>query len=314
MNQSSENQSTLYDTLIVGGGPAGLSAALHLAWHNRKVLVLDRRSGPLFYTLTKLENVPGLPSQTGVQIMKILRQQAETMGAKVQKANAVKVSGKLGDFVLETEAGETFKSKTVLLATGVARYHPTIDGDYTQCLRYAGKCNLYYCPDCEAPEIEGKTTLIISTGSVGGALGMAKHLIEHSKKLAILFTEEHTLRNEQQAWLNENSIPVFTGEIATFEGKKGCLNALVLKDGTRLEYEAYFVSSPKIPRTNLAQQLGLNLREKTGHIEPASQRGDTNIPGVWIAGDVRPMTQQVSIALGTGNIAAVHIDQFLATI
>lgn len=307
------NQAVLYDTLIVGGGPAGLSAALHLAWHNRKVLVLDRRSGPLFYTLSKLENVPGMPSQTGVQIMKTLREQAEAMGANVQKANVVKVSGQLGGFALETDKGETYTGKTLLLATGVARYHPTIDGDYTQCLRYAGKCNLYYCPDCEAPEIDNKTTLIISTGSVGGALGTAKHLIEHSKKLAIVFTQEHSLRDEQTSWLNDNGIPVFTGEIATFEGKKGCLDALVLKDGTRLEYEAYFVSSPKIPRSDLAQQLGITLREKTGHAEVASQRGDTNIPGVWVAGDVRPMTQQVSIALGTGNIAAVHIDQFLET-
>ncbi len=54
MRQTSEHQTTLYDTLMIGGGPAGLSAALHLAWHNRKVLVLDRRSGPLFYTLSKL--------------------------------------------------------------------------------------------------------------------------------------------------------------------------------------------------------------------------------------------------------------------
>jgi thioredoxin reductase (NADPH) len=314
MNQTSIPQGTLYDTLIVGGGPAGLSAALHLAWHNRKVLVLDRRSGPLFYTLTKLMNVPGMPSQTGVQIMKQLREQAESTGATIQKANVIKASGELGNFSLETDKGEAFTGKTLLLATGVARYHPTIDGDYTQCLRYAGKCNLYYCPDCEAPEIDNKTTLIIAIGSSAGALGTAKHLFEHSQKLALLLPNGQTLRDEQQAWLNDNAIPLFKGEIAAFEGKKGCLDALVLKDGSRLEYKAYFVSSPKIPRSDLAQQLGLSVREKTGHADVASQRGDTTIPGVWIAGDLRPMTQQVAIALGTGNIAAVHMDQVLTTL
>jgi len=56
---------TLYDTLIVGGGPAGLSAGLHLAWHQRKVVVIDRVTGPLFFTLEKLWNVPGMPEATG---------------------------------------------------------------------------------------------------------------------------------------------------------------------------------------------------------------------------------------------------------
>ena len=67
---------TLYDTLIVGGGPAGLTAALHLAWHDRKVLVIDRVTGPLFFTLEKLWNVPGMPGATGAEIQKSLKVQA----------------------------------------------------------------------------------------------------------------------------------------------------------------------------------------------------------------------------------------------
>lgn len=306
---------THYDTLIVGGGPAGLSAALHLAWHKRKVLVFDRRTGPLFFTLTKLENVPGMPAQSGVQIMKTLHSQAETMGAEIMRANVSKVSGEVGDFSLETDKGETFRGKTLLLATGVARYHPTVEGEYQQCLRYAGKCNMYYCPDCEAPEIDGKNTLIVAVGSAAGAVGTAKHLYEHSSKLTVLLSGNPadgnpTLREQDKTWLKERHIEVITGAIADFEGKKGCLDAIILDDGTRLEYEAYFVSSPKIPRTDLAEQLGIPI-VKSGHAEPKTQRGSTEVEGVWIAGDLRPMTQQVSIALGTGNIAAVHIDQYL---
>ena len=299
-----------YDTLIVGAGPAGLSAALHLAWHGRKVLVFDRRTGPLFYTLTKLENVPGMPSQSGVQLMKTLRQQALEMGAEVKKANVVRASGEMGAFELELETGERFSGKTLLLATGVARYHPTIDGDYKQCLAYAGKCNLYYCPDCEAPEIEGKETLVIGVGSAAGAMGTARHLFANSSRLSLLLTQDTNLREQDELWLNEQDIKVYSGAIANFEGAKGCLDALVLEDGTRLEFAAYFVSSPKVPRTELAQQLGIEIT-KTGHAEPKTQRGNTNVRGVWIAGDLRPMTQQVAVAMGTGNIAAVHIDQTL---
>lgn len=87
---------------------------------------------------------------------------------------------------------------------------------------------------------------------------------------------------------------------------------MTLADGQVLASEAPFVSSPKVPRTDLAQGLGIPIT-KSGHAKPKSQRGDTAVEGIWIAGDLRPMTQQVSVAFGTGNIAAVHIDQFLLT-
>ncbi|MFQ5649714.1 MAG: NAD(P)-binding protein, partial [bacterium] len=67
----------LYETAIVGGGPAGLSAAIHLAWHDRKILVIDRRTGPLFFTLEHLYNVPGMPAIRGIDLLKRLQRQAE---------------------------------------------------------------------------------------------------------------------------------------------------------------------------------------------------------------------------------------------
>lgn len=303
-------QQHLYDTIIVGGGPAGLSAAMHLAWHSRDVLVLDRHTGPLFYTLTPLENVPGMPGKSGVEIQRELKRQAEAMGAKVMTANVVAAAGEFGHFTVRTERGEELHAKTLLLATGVARFHPTVRGDFEPCFAFAGKGNLYYCPDCEAPEINGKPTLIIGVGKSRGAYGTARHLYEHSQRLSLLLTGEDDLKESDLVWLEERRIQVYRGEIAELVGRKGHLEKLILADGSEVAAEAYFVAGPKHPRTDLARQLGLSLTP-TGHIEPKSQRGDTNVEGVWIAGDVRPMTQQVSIALGTGNIAAVMIDQYL---
>jgi len=307
-------QNDQYDCLIVGGGVAGLSAAIHLAWHNRKVLVFDRRTGPLFFTLNKLENVPGMPSITGVQLQKELLIQAKELGAEHMRANITQVSGELGNFKLETEKGEHFEAKTLMLATGVARYHPTVDGDWKPCLKYAAKCNMFYCPDCEAPETAGKKTLVISTGNSSGGVGTAKHLHNFTQDLSILFTSEDAEKRERtpknQAWLDENNIDVREDTIKNIEGKKGCIESIELSNGEHLNYDAYFISSPKVPRTDLAEQLGLDLAP-TGHIAPLTQRGNTNVEGVWVAGDVRPMTQQVAIAMGTGNIAAIHIDQYL---
>lgn len=303
----------LYDTLIVGGGPAGLSAALHLAWHDRSVLVLDRVTGPLFFTLEKLYNVPGMPEARGIEIQKQLKAQAEARGAVVKRANVVAASGAEGEFRLDTEAGDTFRGKTVLLATGAARYHPLVSGDFEPCFAYAGKGNLFYCPDCEAPEIKDKDTVVIGVGKASSAAAMALGLSRYTDRMRVLATgDDGEISAELGARLARRGIAVQRGEIKSLVGAtKRTLAGLELADGSVVTAECFFVSSPTLGRTDLAQQLGVELAATGIHAQPKSQRGDTNVPGVWIAGDLRPMTQQVSVAMGTGNIAAVMIDQHL---
>lgn len=301
----------LYDTLIVGGGPAGLTAALHLAWHQRKVLVVDRVSGPLFFTLEQLWNVPGMPEAAGVEIQKRLKAQAQAAGAEVRHGSVVQATGQEEDFLLTGSKGETWRGRTVLLATGVARYHPTVDGDFTPCFAYAGKGNLYYCSDCEGPELFGKDTVVIGAGPADWAAGMAVGLSRYTERLRVLLTGDRDLSEHWVKRLADRKIPVLEGEIKRLVGDKRQLQALELQDGSTVTAEAFFVSSPARGRTDLAEQLGVEIAATGYHAQPLSQRGDTNVPGVWIAGDLRPMTQQVAVALGTGNIAAVMIDQHL---
>jgi thioredoxin reductase (NADPH) len=303
---------TLYDTLIVGGGPAGLSAAIHLAWHQRKVVVIDRVTGPLFFTLEKLWNVPGMPEATGAEIQKRLKAQAVGLGAEVQRANVVQAAGQAEEFLLTGAKGEQWRGRTLLLSTGVSRYHPMVDGDFTPCFAYAGKGNLFYCSDCEGPELFGKDTIVIGAGPADWAASMAVGLSRYTERLRLLLTGGRDLSPHWAERLAERRIPVLAGEIQELIGAgKRQLSGLALQDGTTLTAEAFFVSSPAIGRTDLAQQLGVEMAETGKHAQAASQRGDTNVPGVWIAGDLRPMTQQVAVAMGTGNIAAVMIDQHL---
>lgn len=307
-----------YDAVIIGGGPAGLSAAIHLAFHRHKVLVLDRRTGPLPFTLTPLYNIPGFAIQRGVDILKQLEMQAKGSGAILERGSVEGVSGSVGAFRIELADGREFGAKTLLLATGVARYHPLVDGDYQPWLKYAAKGNTYYCPDCESPEMLGRDILVIGVGSAAGAIGVSRPLMEFASRVRVLLTGDAQLTPEWENKRAELGLEVITGRIASVEGSKGIVEALLLEDGRQISADGYYVDSPKLPRSELATQLGLELSPH-GHIKTGwrgqvrltgASEGDW-LPGVWAAGDVQPQTQQVSIALGSGNIAAVMIDQYL---
>ena len=141
---------------------------------------------------------------------------------------------------------------------------------------------------------------------------MALGLSRYTGDLRLLVTAENReLDDAMRSRLEQKGIEIVEGEIERMVGPTGNLEAIELQDGTRLEAERFFVSSPVLGRTDLAQQLGVEMAATDNHAQPKSQRGDTNVPGVWIAGDLRPMTQQVAVAMGTGNIAAVMIDQHL---
>jgi thioredoxin reductase len=252
-----------------------------------------------------------LPAVSGVVLQRKLRQQAEELGVDLVRANVVSARGREGGFLLESEEGTRWRGKTLLLATGVSRYHPTVDGDYRPCFRYAGKGNLFYCPDCDAPKISGKETLVIGVGAADSAAAMAVGLSRYTDRLRVLLTADTAISPRRLAQLEGKGIAVFSGSIERLEGEPSRLRAVHLFDGTVLAAEAFLVSTPARGRTDLAEQLGVEMAPTGNHVQPRSQRGDTNVPGVWVAGDLRPITQQVAVAMGTGNIAAVMIDQYL---
>ncbi|MFQ5651343.1 MAG: NAD(P)/FAD-dependent oxidoreductase, partial [bacterium] len=252
-----------------------------------------------------------MPAIRGIDLLKRLQRQAEDLGAEIIKDNVTFAAGKEGAFLLKGQSGTEWRSKTVLLATGVARTHPTVAGDHRPCFAYAGKGNMFYCPDCEAPEIQGKDTIVIGAGPADWAAGMAIGLSRYSGKLRVLLTADTELSPKRSGQLQAKDIAVISGKLRKLIGHKGILSGLLLEDDRELQAEAFFVSSPATGRTDLAQQLGVEMAPTGTHAQPKSQRGDTNVPGVWIAGDLRPMSQQVAVAMGTGNIAALMIDQSL---
>ena len=173
--------------------------------------MIDRVTGPLFFTLEQLYNVPGMPAATGGRDPETAAAQAEELGAEVQRGNVVQAEGSENNFLLTGEKGTEWRGRTLLLATGVVALPPLVDGDFTPCFAYAGKGNLFYCTDCEAPEITGKDTLVIGAGPPDWASAMAVGLSRYTEKLRILATAEPALSEPRAERLREKGIPVIPG-------------------------------------------------------------------------------------------------------
>jgi thioredoxin reductase (NADPH) len=309
----------MYDTIIIGGGPAGVSGALHLAYHERRVLVLDRGTSPMHFHTNSILNFSGSVYHEGRSLLRNLQGEARAAGADFKAADVVEISGRYPKFKVKTEPSyrtadkSEYHAKTLLIATGTSRKHPKVNGQWRGWLPVANVGNgAFYCPDCEAPLCKDKEVLVVNAGTVGSALHVANALTRFTDKIRILMTEDAYAPFEHQDLLKlENSSYEWTsGKIKSIDfPRPGVVQSVTLTDGRRIKANVFFVAYVDISRSELAQQIGVTVDGK-GNIV-TDHRGKTNIEGVWAAGDVRAITQQVAMAVGTGNYAALMINQFL---
>ncbi len=309
----------IYDAIIIGGGPAGCSAALHLAYHERKVLVLDRGTSPMHFHTNSILNFSGSVYHEGRSLLRNIQGEARAAGAEFIAADVVQIASRFPKFTVRTEPSyrtddkNEYHTKTLLIATGTSRKHPKVDGMWRGWLPVANVGNgAFYCPDCEAPLCKDKEVLVVNAGTVGSALHVANALTRFTDKIQILMTEDAYVPFEHQDLLKlENSPFKWTsGKIKSIDfPRPGVIQSVTLTDGRKLKANVFFVAFVDIARSELAQQIGIEVDGKGNII--TDHRGKTNIEGVWAAGDVRAITQQVAMAVGTGNYAALMMNQFL---
>jgi thioredoxin reductase len=294
---------SLYDVAIVGGGPAGLTAAMWLGRYLRSVVLVDS-GDPRNWQTRGINGYLGLPHVTPAALRGAGRDEARRWGAElidgcVETAERVEQGG----FRLTLEDGRALESRRLLLAFGVRDIWPDIPG-----LDHCYGETVYHCPDCDGHETRGKKTVVVGVGRK--AVGLALSLATWTRDLVIC-TNGHDpdLTVPLLAQLDALNIPVLVARVQHAVHTDGQLNALELEDGVLLDCNRLFFSIGRYAADDLAQRLGCERNDEGCVV--VDEHFHTTVSDVYAAGDLVPGTQIALAAAAGGAKAAIAIHHSL---
>ncbi|WP_338450321.1 NAD(P)/FAD-dependent oxidoreductase [Niallia oryzisoli] len=291
-----------YDCLIIGGGIAGLQAAIQLGRYMHQVLVIDSADGRS--TLCRsYHNILGYPDGvSGQHLRETGRRQAEALGVQFLQGKAESAEKTEDGFQVTVSNGEAYSSKRLLLATGVMdRIPPELLPSLQSCLGIS----VYVCPDCDGYQVKGKRTIVIGAGVTG--VDMVKTLSYWTKDLVYINHEQRSITEEDRQFFQDKKISYIEAPIKKALAEEAQLEGFLLKNGeTVAGNHAFIAFGGNEVRSQLAKQLGIDRLENK-HLLSDPRTKMTNIRGVWAAGDVAAHSEQVTIAMGEGSQAAIWI-------
>lgn len=294
-----------YDCVIIGGGIAGLQAAIQLGRYKHEVLVIDAGYGRS--TLCRdYHNLLGWPDGvSGDQLRKLGRRHAESLGVKFLTDEVVSAEKHESEFRLFVKHNnQDFIGKTLLLAMGVMDRFPDLPG-LVPCLGLS----IYICPDCDGYEVSDQRTLVLGSGDVGA--GMALNLGYWTKDITYINHELKPLSAKYKDQLKEQGISYVEQKIKEILQNEGELQGVKLVNGNEIIAEKAFIAfGGNHVKTELAHQLGIE-RMENNHVVADPRTKQTNNKRIWAAGDIGVHSEQVTIAMGEGSQAAIWIHKSL---
>jgi thioredoxin reductase (NADPH) len=292
------------DCLIVGGGPAGLTAAIYLARFHLRVRLVDAgKSRAALIACT--HNHAGFPDGiAGDELLERMRRQALMAGAEIRSGTVNGLSAEGRGLRIETDT-DMLRARTVLLATGVTNRGLALDPDLHQAALAAGR--LRYCPVCDGYEVTDRTVAVIGTGEHG--VKEALFVRSFTTRVTLISNEAaHQLAIEQRRELDAAGIEILDGPPTQFELEPEGLS-LSIADGRRT-FDSVYPALGSDVHSDLAQSLGAAVTEEGCIKVDAHQR--TNRPRLYAAGDVVIGLDQISHAMGQAGVAATTIRNDLA--
>ena len=282
------------DAIVIGAGPAGISASLHIKRAGHDVLVLYKDNGAL-EKATKIENYYALPA-TGKQIAMQGIKQAQDLGIEIRKEEVVEIEYDYEQKFFNVKADKQYQSKTVVLATGNNRKTLNIEG----IKELEGK-GISYCAVCDAFFYKNKDVAIVGNGRY--AINEINHLKNVVNSVVLLTQGENPPDTRGE-------IEVIPKKIAKIEGVNK-VEDVIFEDNTKRKLDGIFIALGTANATDFGKKLGLNIQQNNIIVDNQMQ---TNMPGIFACGDCTGGLLQISKAVYEGTKAGLSVIDYLRKI
>jgi NADH-dependent peroxiredoxin subunit F len=295
----------LYDLIIIGAGPAGMSAGIYAARHKLKFVILTLDIGGQMNWSSEVDNYPGLPDETGISIVNKFNQHIKDYNIKINNTEVISINRAGRIFNIQTKKG-VYNAKSVIIASGKKPKKLGIPGEE----RLLGR-GVAYCATCDAPFYKNKRVVILGSGNSG--LEAAILLSKYSKRVYLM---DFMKRLGGEAYLkdkvvsNKKIVLLLNSNITEIFGEKFVEGIKYEKEGKikRLYVEGVFIEAGLIAKVDFADFLKKNERGEIMICRDTKSCDEnlTSVPGIFAAGDVTDVPEkQIIVAAGEGAKAAL---------
>ena len=284
----------VYDVIIVGSGPAGISASLYTKRANLETLIISKGIGTL-EKVKEIENYYGLDLDVdGLKLQQIAEKQAEKLGVEIKKEEVMQIEYDT-NFKVKT-LNHIYEAKTVILATGSNRKTINIKG----IKEFEGK-GVSYCATCDAFFFRGKDVGVL--GSKEYALHEAQSLLPIAKSVTMFTNGEDVVEKRTEG------LEVEQKKIRELRGIER-IEEIEFEDNSKKKIDGMFIAIGTASSSDLARKLGVKLEEKTNNII-VNEKMETNIPGLYACGDCTGGILQIAKAVYEGMVAGMSVIKYL---
>ena len=307
MTSLSAGEGSPIDILIVGAGPAGLTAGMYLARYRRKVrIVHDGRSRALW--VPRSRNIPGFPDGiVGADLIARMSDHAVRYGTEIVEGRVVEIARDEDRalFRARLDSGAVIGARGLILATGVDTNLAKLDsGDHQAAVRSGV---LRYCPICDGFEHSDERIAVLGSDLHGAAEAM--FLRQYSSNITLIPKWQVALTDKQRGELEASGVDVLESRVLRLDATEEAMFVAIEGEAEPRRFDTLYPAFGSTPRSELAAMLG-PLTDPNGCI-PFSAFSDGLLPGVYAAGDVLEGLDQISVATGQGAMAATRLHNWL---
>ena len=305
-----EDNNKNYDVIIIGGGPAGLTAAVYALRRQLKTLIIVKGLGGQVTLASEIQNWPGTISTTGFELADSFRKQAEKWGAKFDFNEATKLEKDGDNFLIRTNAQE-YRAMSVILAFGLTPSDLGVKGEE----QFKGR-GVSYCATCDGPLYKNKKVVVVGGGN--SALEAVEYLSRLAEKVYLVNNTDRLIADNvliQQAKAKGNLELFCSHEVVEIKGEKKVEGVLIVDVNNKeaqheIAADGIFVEVGHRPKTDwLRGTLNLNQRGEV----VVDRKNQTSLEGVFAAGDCTDIDyKQIVVAAGEGAKAALSAYKYVA--